>query len=193
MVNRMKKISVLLSLVFVVCLFTGCGTGNSGATTTEPTVETTEEKASDVTISIKKDSVVDAEDFIQGMKDYGAEVNNKEDSDSFFFIFSSIEYKKLLDDKHKECVDKFKEFEDNQEHYIDKVEYDDNFRNLTISVNKALYDSDSAKSDGYIVAATALSYQLYINEAQHTNVKLIYSGTEEVVSTFSLPMNFSIE
>ena len=193
MVNRMKKLSLLLSLIFVVCLFTGCNTENGGETTTEPTVETTEEKASDVTISIKKDTVVDADDFIQGMKDYGAEVNNKEESDSFFFTFSNTEYKKLLDDKHKECVDEFKKIENAQENYIEKVEFDDNFRNLTISVNKDLYDVTDSINGEYGVAAIALSYQLYINEAQHTNVKVVYSGTEDVVSTFSLPMNFSIE
>lgn len=189
----MKKISLLLCLALVVCLFAGCSTESGNDTTNEPAVETTEEKASDITISIKKDSVVDAEDFIQGMKDYGAEVDNKEEADSLFFTFSSSEYKKLLDGKHKECVDKFKEFENNQEHYIDKVEFDDNFRNITMSVNKDLYDADSTKSDDYIVAATALSYQMYINEAQYTNVKVVYTGTEEVVSTFSLPINYNIK
>ena len=188
----MKKISVLLSLVFVVCLFAGCGTGNSGETTTEPTVETTEEKASDVTITIKKDIVVDAEDFVQGMKRYGAEVDNKEDADSFSFAFSGSEYKKLLDDKHKECVDEFKKIENVQENYIEKVEFDDDFRNLTISVNKDLYDVTDSINGEYGVAAIALSYQLYLGEPQHTDVKVVYSGTEEVVSTFSFQMNISI-
>ncbi len=188
----MKKLSVLLCLALVVCLFAGCGTEGDNDTTTEPTVETTEKKAEDVTISIKKDSVVDAEDFIQSMKDYGAEVKNEE-ADSFFFTFSGTEHKKLLDDKHKECVDKFKEFESNEEHYIDKIEFDENFRNLTMSVNKELYDGASSKSDDYVIAATALSYQLYINENQYTNVTVVYTGTEEVASTFSLPVNINIK
>ncbi len=189
----MKKLSLLLCLALVVCLFAGCSTESGNDTTTEPPVETTEGSASDVTISIKKDSIVDTDDFVKTMEGYGADVDNKEDADSISFTFSSDEYKKLLDGKHKECVDKFKEFENNQEHYIDKVEFDENFRNLTMSVNKELYDADTTKSDDYIVAATALSYQLYINEAQYTNVKVVYTGTEEVVSTFSLPINYNIK
>ncbi len=179
-------------------MFSACDASkeNTLTDTTEnqtTTAETTEEKLSDVTISIKKDSVVDSEDFIQGMKAYGAEVSNKEESDSLYFTFSSDEYKKLLDDKHKECVDKFKEFEDDQNNYVEKVEFDENFRNLTISVNKELYDVTDSTVREYAVAATALSYQLYINEAQHTNVKLVYSETKEEVSAFSLPMNFAIQ
>lgn len=200
---KMKKISLLLCVALAFCLLAGCGSesGNE-TTTTEPKVETTEKKDTnskatikndaDVKVTIKKDSVVDAEDFIKGMKAFGADVENKEDADSFIFTFSASEYKKLLDTKHKECINNFKKFEENKAHYVDKIEYDDNFRKLTISVNKELYDA-STKTDDYIIAASALAYQMYINEDNYTNVKIIYSGTEEVVSTFSLPVNYNIK
>lgn len=205
MVSSMKKLSLLLCVALVVCLFAGCGAksdsdaeSGSGAesgnntTTTESTVETTKGKAKDVTISIKKDTVVDADEFIQGMKDFGADVENKEDADSFIFTFTASEYKKLLDTRHKECVKAFKGLEENQDHYVEKIEYDDNFRNLKVIVNKKMYEA-STKADNYVIAACALAYQLYINEKQYTNVSIVYSGTEEVVSTFSLPLNYNIK
>lgn len=200
---KMKKISLLLCVALVFCLLAGCGSesGNE-TTTTETKVEATENKDTgsksttkideDVKVTIKKDSVVDAEDFIKGMEAFGADVENKDGADSFVFTFSASEYKKLLDTKHKECVKNFKKFEENKAHYVEKIEYDDNFRNLTISVNKALYDA-STKTDDYIIAASALAYQMYINEANYTNVKIIYSGTDEVVTTFSLPVNYNIK
>ena len=189
----MKKLSLLLCLGLVVCLFAGCSTESGNDTTTEPTVEATEEKVSDVTISIKKDSVVEVEDFIQDMKSFGAEVKNEEDDDSLFFTFSNEEHKKLLDAKKKECIDNFKGFENDPDNYVEKIEYDDNFRNITISVNKELYDVVDSTVGEYAVAANALAYQLYINENQYTNVSIVYTGSEEVISSFSLPVNINIK
>ena len=120
----MKKISLLLCVALVFCLLAGCGSesGNE-TTTTETKVEATENKDTgsksttkideDVKVAIKKDSVVDAEDFIKGMEAFGADVENKDGADSFVFTFSASEYKKLLDTKHKECVKNFKKFEEN--------------------------------------------------------------------------------
>lgn len=190
----MKKISLLLCLVFVVCLLAGCGTESGGDTTTAgTTAEATEEKVSDVTITIKKESVVEVEDFIQDMKSFGAEVKNEEDNDSLFFTFSSEEHKKLLKAKKKECIDNFKGFENDPNNYVEKIEYDDNFRNITISVNKELYDVVDSTTLEYAVAANALAYQLYINENQYTNVSIVYTGTGDVISTFSLPVNINIK
>lgn len=198
MVSPMKKLSWLLCLIFVVSLLAGCGAESSNDTTrAEPTAEATEEKttekAADVTITIKKDAVVEVDDFIQNMESFGAEVKNEEDDDSLFFTFSSDEYKKLLDAKKKECIDNFKGFENDPDNYVEKIEYDDNFRNITISVNKELYDVVDSTVGEYAVAANALAYQMYINENQHTNVSIVYTGTEDVISTFSLPVNFSVE
>lgn len=193
MVSRMKKISLFLCLALVVCLFASCSTESGNDATTELTVETTEEKASDVTITIKKESVVEVEDFIQDMKSFGAEVKNEEDNDSLFFTFSSDEHKKLLKAKKKECIDNFKGFESDPNNYVEKIEYDDNFRNITISVNKELYDVVDSTVGEYAVAANALAYQLYINENQYTNVSVVYTGTEDVISSFSLPVNINIK
>ena len=87
----------------------------------------------------------------------------------------------------------FKEYEENDEHYVDSVEFDDDFRNLKVYVDKDKYSSTATATSDIIVASAALSYQMFLEDGQKTVVEVVYSGTEEVVSTFSLPMNISIE
>lgn len=196
MVNRMKKLLLFIALVLVVVLFSGCGVQETAPETTGQTTEqaieqTTEEQV--VKISVKKEVLTDAEAFLQGMKEYGAEVQNTDNEDGYIFEFSKAEHKKLLEDKFDETAEKFKEYENNSEHYIDSIEYDDDFRNLTLNVNKALYDNGADSSGNIVVAATALAYQLYLEDGQRTTVKVLYTGTEEVVSQFTLPMNLNVE
>ena len=190
MVSAMKKLSLLLCLVLVVGLLAGCGTESGNDDTTTPA--TTEEKAADVTITVKKETVVEVDEFVKDMESFGAEVKNEENDDSLFFTFSDTEYKKLLDAKKKECLDNFKVVEEDPDNYVEKIEYDDNFRNITISVNKEMYDVIDSMTSEYAVAANALAYQIYINENQYTDVSVVYTGTETVVSSFSLPVNINI-
>lgn len=191
----MKKVSLLISILLIVSLFTSCGTDNAPDTTgtSKPTsVETTAKEESIVQIAIEKSNLADADSFIQSMKDYGAEINDISGADGYLLVFSKSEYEKLLEDKYDETVKKFKEYEDNEEHYVDKVEYDEDFRNLKIYVDKELYDTTANTTSNIVVAAVALSYQLYLEDGQKTNAEIIYSGTEEVIYSFSLPMNLSV-
>lgn len=191
MVNRMKILSFFIALVLVVALFSGCSVQETAPETTVQTTEqTTEEQV--IKISIKKETLADAEGFVQNMKEYGAEVQNTDNEDGYIFEFSQAEHKKLLEDKHNETVEKFRKYEDDPQHYIDSIDYDDNFRNLTLNVNKELYNNGENSTSNMVVAATALAYQLYLEDGQRTNVKVIYTGTEEVISQFSLPMNLSV-
>ena len=190
MVNAMKKLSLLLCIILVVGLLAGCGAESGNDDTTTPA--TTEEKATDVTITVKKETVVEVDEFVKDMESFGAEVKNEENDDSLFFTFSDAEYKKLLDAKKKEGLDNFKGVEEDPDNYVEKIEYDDNFRNITISVNKELYDVIDSNISEYTIAANALAYQIYINENQYTDVSVVYTGTETVVSSFSLPVNINI-
>ena len=191
MVSAMKKLSLLLCIILVVGLLAGCGAESGNDDTTTPA--TTEEKATDVTITVKKETVVEVDEFVKDMESFGAEVKNEENDDSLFFTFSDAEYKKLLDAKKKECLDNFKGVEEDPDNYVEKIEYDDNFRNITISVNKEMYDVIDSMTSEYAVAANALAYQIYINENQYTKVSVVYTGTETVVSSFSLPVNINIK
>lgn len=183
----MKRISLILSLVLLISLLSACGTKDNSADDTDVANSTT--LAQDVELEISKDTLADADEFLNNMESYGADVKDNADGNSYIFTFSVEEHKKLLDEKYAEVTKAFKDFEADENHYIDAVEYDEDFRNLVFNVNKDLYDSDKDATNNILIAAKALSYQMYLGTGQKTNVKVVYSGTEEVVSEFSLPMN----
>ena len=183
----MKRIALILSLVFVVSLLSACGTQDNNIESTQATNETTQQQV--VEVEITKDTLADAEEFLKNMKEYGAEVEENSDSNSYVLIFSGEEHKKLLDDKYAETIKAFKEYENDENHYIDAIEYDEDFRNLVLNVNKDLYNANTDATNNILIGAKALSYQMYLGTGQKTNVEVVYSGTEEVISTFTLPMN----
>ena len=188
MVSKMKKIALILSLILLISLLSACGTEDELPADTTVTNSTTQ--AQNVEIEISKDTLAEAEEFLKNMESYGAEVKDEADSNSYILTFSAEEHQKLLDDKYAETIKAFKEFENDQNNYVEKVEFDNNFRNITISVNRELYDVISSEVREYAVGAKALAYQLYANEEQHTNIKIVYSETEELVGEFEMPINF---
>ena len=171
-----------------IALISACGTEDELPADTTVTNSTTQ--AQNVEIEISKDTLAEAEEFLKNMESYGAEVKDEADSNSYILTFSAEEHQKLLDDKYAETIKAFKEFENDQNNYVEKVEFDNNFRNITISVNRELYDVISSEVREYAVGAKALAYQLYANEEQHTNIKIVYSETEELVGEFEMPINF---
>ena len=187
----MRKTALILALILVVSMCAACGNEADSIETTQTTVETTEENV--VRISVSKDSLTDAEGFIKRMEKYGAEVSDLSDDKGYLFVFSESEHKKLLEDKRSETINKFKEYEDDESHYIDRIEYDDDFRNMTFYVDRVLYDTNSNTTSCIVVAASALSYQLYLEDGQKTTVQVVYSDNEEVINSFTLPMNLNVE
>ena len=192
----MKKVALIIALALVVSLFTACGVADTPDATEKSdstTVETTKKDEDIVRIAVEKSLLADADTFVQNMKDYGAEVNDYSEIDGYLLVFSKSEHEKLLKDKYTEAVNKLKEYEDNAEHYIDTIEYDEDFRNMTFYVDRELYDSTGSTTGNIVVASSALSYQIYLEDGQKTNVKVVYSDNEEEVTSFFLPMNLSIE
>ena len=192
----MRVISVLLVLILSLTLFSACNTKteNSNENTTEnqtSSVETTSGEDA-VRIGVDKKNLADPESFIDNMKKYGAEVRDLTDAGGYLLLFSDEEHKKLLDDKKADVLKKFKDYEENQEHYVESIEYDEDFRNMKVYVNKDLYSKTGTTTGNVIVASAVLSYQMFLESGQKTNVEVIYDGTEEVVSKFTLPMNLNI-
>lgn len=192
----MRVISVLLVLILSLTLFSACNTKteNSNENTTEnqtSSVETTSGEDA-VRIGVDKKNLADPESFIDNMKKYGAEVRDLTDAGGYLLLFSDEEHKKLLDDKKADVLKKFKDYEENQEHYVESIEYDEDFRNMKVYVNKELYSKTGTTTGNVIVASAVLSYQMFLESGQKTNVEVIYDGTEEVVSKFTLPMNLNI-
>ncbi len=185
---KMKKISLLLVIIMVVAIFSSCQGNNLQPSKDDS--QTTESSLPDVKIAIDSASISDPETFISDMEKYGAEVQDMTAAGGgYIFVFSAEEHKKLLADKQASIVEKFKSYESDEESYVEKIEYTDNFRDLVIYVNRDLYDSTSATFVNYSIGANALVYQLYLGEGQHTFVKIIYSDNEETAETFNLPMN----
>ena len=192
----MRVLSVLLVLILSLTLFSACNTKteNSNENTTEnqtSSVETTSGEDA-VRIGVDKKNLADPESFIDNMKNYGAEVRDLTDAGGYLLLFSEEEHKKLLDDKKADVLKKFKGYEENQEHYVESIEYDEDFRNMKVYVNKELYSKTGTTTGNVIVASAVLSYQMFLESGQKTNVEVIYDGTEEVVSKFTLPMNLNI-
>lgn len=196
MVKQMRVLSVLLVLILSLTLFSSCDTK-----TEKPNENTTENQTSSVEttsgeeavrIGVDKKNLADPESFIDNMKNYGAEVKDLTDAGGYLLLFSEEEHKKLLDDKKADVLKKFKDYEENQEHYVESIEYDEDFRNMKVYVDKELYSTTGTTTGNVIVASAVLSYQMFLESGQKTNVEVIYTGTEEVVSKFTLPMNLNI-
>ena len=174
-------------MILVASALSACGVQNNSSESTKANNETTQ--LQDVKIEVTKDTLSDADEFLKNMENYGAEVEESDDDNSYVLIFSGEEHQKLLDDKRKELVEAFEGYEKDENHYIDSIEYDDEFRNLVFNVNKDLYNASTDSTNNMLIAAKVLAYQLYLGKEQKTNVEVVYSGTDEVISTFSLPMN----
>ncbi len=186
----MKKLFSLVCVALALLLLAACGTEpveESPVTTTEATTV-----AESVKIKVAKSTLEEPENFKDDMEKYGAEVAVSSEDNSFEFTFSATDYAKLLKDKSADAVSAFKQFEDDEAKYIEKVEYDENFRNLKIYVDKEKYDSDSSKSLEFAVAANALAYQVYLEDGQKTFVKVYYTGTDTEVLSFTLPMAMNL-
>ena len=182
----MKKISLLLSLVLIASLFSACGSGDNTSADTTVTDETSQEQL--VEIKVAKDSLADVDEFLGNMKSYGAEAKDSADGNSYVLTFTGEEHKKLLDDKRAEITKAFKGYEEDENHYIDSIEYDEDFRNLVFNVNKDLYNASTDETNNILIAAKVLIYQMYLGVEQKADVKVVYTGTEEEVKTFTLPI-----
>ena len=191
----MKKILLLLSLLVCVALLSSCG-GSAGSdiTSDEATDNVaTEATNENVVIEIDKAALADAEAFTDDLKAYGADVTDSEDGGLLLCEFTKGEYAIFIQEKHEETVKSFEDLEANTESYVEKVEYDDDFRNLKIYVNKEAYDKKASASslgntfNDYAIAAKAIVYQMYLTDGQHTITEIYYTDTEEPISRFSLP------
>lgn len=178
-----------------VTLLSACGGKGDTDTTSDDAVDnaTTEAINENVVIEIDKAALADVEAFSDDLKAYGADVTDSENGGLLLCEFTKDEYAIFIQEKHEETVKAFEDLEANTESYVEKVEYDDDFRNLKIYVNKESYDKKASASslgntfNDYAIAAKAIVYQMYLTDGQHTITEIYYTGTEEPISRFSLP------
>lgn len=192
--SDMKKFLMIVFAFAMVLTFASCGTGNSqGITQAQSTTKAETTQPKNVELTVGKAVLAKPEEFLQSMEAYGAEIEENDESQDYVLVFSEDEYKKLIQDKHDETVEKFRSFEEDADSCIDTIEYTENFRELKICVDKEKYENNDGANDSISVAAAALSYQLYLNEEQKTAVNVVCSGTEEVVASYTLPVSLSAE
>ncbi|MBO5290728.1 MAG: hypothetical protein J6B35_03990, partial [Clostridia bacterium] len=184
----MKKLSLILCLFAFVVLLSSCG--SNGENSTESTTDniTTEAKSENVIIEIEKSGLADIDSFSDDLKAYGAEITDSEDGGKLVCEFTKSEYNILIQDKREATVKAFEDLENDAESYVEKVEYDDDFRNLKIYVNKEAYDSKASASsfgntfNDYAIAAKAVAYQTYLKDGQSTITEIYYTDGEEPIS-----------
>lgn len=185
----MKKIALLLALVLVVCSLCACG-GN----TEEPTETTAPETTNDeVVIRIKKELIVDAGKFSTDMQTYEG-VSVSVTDELIILTMNSSSYDKLVEAKHAEAVKAYDALKTQEGSFVENIVYDDNFRDVKVYVNREKYDSASHNSMEYVTyAANALVYQMYLPNGQQCTVQMLYSDTEEVIGTTTLPNQIEIK
>ena len=187
---KMKRFFLVFALIVFVLAFCSCGGNADKSGKAETTAQETTEQEKIVEISFKKETLTDEEDFISEMEGYGAEIIDKSEEKMLLLKFEEDEHKTLLKDKYDSTVKAFKEIEEDEAQYIEKIEYDEDFRNMKFFVDREGYDAASSNVNEYVVAANALAYQSFLPEGQDSYVEVIYSDNNETAVTFSMPLKF---
>lgn len=185
----MKKLALLLALLVVVCSLCACG-----GSTEEPTETTAPETTTDeVVIRIRKDLIVDTDEFKTDMQKYEG-VSVSETDELILLTMNSASYDKLVEAKHEEAVKAYDALKTQEGSFVDNIVYDENFRDVKVYVNREKYDAVSHNSMEYVTyAANALVYQMYLPNGQQCKVQMIYADTEEVIGTTTLPNQVEIK
>lgn len=185
----MKKLALFLALLVVVCSLCACG-----GSTEEPTETTAPETTTDeVVIRIRKDLIVDTDEFKTDMQKYEG-VSVSETDELILLTMNSASYDKLVEAKHEEAVKAYDALKTQEGSFVDNIVYDENFRDVKVYVNREKYDAVSHNSMEYVTyAANALVYQMYLPNGQQCKVQMIYADTEEVIGTTTLPNQVEIK
>lgn len=185
----MKKLALFFALLVVVCSLCACG-----GSTEEPTETTAPETTTDeVVIRIRKDLIVDTDEFKTDMQKYEG-VSVSETDELILLTMNSASYDKLVEAKHEEAVKAYDALKTQEGSFVDNIVYDENFRDVKVYVNREKYDAVSHNSMEYVTyAANALVYQMYLPNGQQCKVQMIYADTEEVIGTTTLPNQVEIK
>ena len=158
------------------------------------------EKAKIVNIDIDKKELesntvfgyqFDEELFLKEMQEYGAKVNQSADGESYNLVFSESQYNNLLKDKYNQIATIYSGYEYlDTYHVIREVEFDEDFRNLKIYIDKEMWEVMAYDcTEG--VASQAYSYQMFLKDGIGVNVEVINFKTNKTCNTYPLPREHS--
>lgn len=128
--------------------------------------------------------------FLKEMQEYGARVNQSEDGENYNLVFSEAQYYNLLNDKYNQIASiySYYEYADTYQ-VIRKVEFDEDFRNLKIYIDKELWEVMAYDcTEG--VASQAYSYQMFLEDGIGVNVEVINNKTNNVYNSYTLPYDY---
>lgn len=180
----MKRIFSLMLAVVLILTFCACGENNGDKNAPKDEVTENTEKV-EITVSVF--DLEDKEAFISEMNNYGADVS--EENGNITLAFSKTNYDLLLLEKKNEVIKVFEDTEKDENSYIEKIEYDEELKNLEFYVDREAYNSNSSDITQYTVSAQAMVYQMYLGDEMKTNVKIIYSDINEEAYSFTVPVN----
>ena len=152
----------------------------------------TDEKESSEVVNIDIDKNLfgfyyDEASFFKEMEEYGARVNQFADSEKYHVIFSEGQYNNLLKDKYNKVASVYDSFKYSDTYTVIRdVEFDKDFRNLKIYIDKVLYEVTSAEPIHDLVYR-AYSYQMFLDDGIDVNVEVIDQKTNKVYSSFTYP------
>ncbi len=185
----MKKIALLLSIAVLICTLCSCG-----GTKTEPTTETTAESTTndEVAVHIRKDLLVDEASFVSEIQQFeGITVNSTDEK--IILVMNSAAYDNLVAAKNNEAVESYNDILSEEGTYVEKFDYDENFRHVKVYVNRQGFDAIGNQNMEYIkFAGIAMAYQMYLPNGQRTTIELIYSDNEEVIGISNFPNNVEL-
>lgn len=185
----MKKLSLLLAILMLVACLCACENSKEEPTTTTTAPETTTDE---VVIRVKKTLLVDVDDFIDGLSKYeGITVTTTDEL--VLLTMTGKSYASFIEQKHSEAVQSYNEILAKEDTYVEKFDYDENFRDVKVYVNRSRYDAASHDSYEFVdYVSIALAYQMYLPNGQQTKITILYSDNEEVISTDVLPITVDV-
>lgn len=180
----MKRIFPLLLAVVLILSFCACGENNGDKNAPKDEITESAEK---VEITVSAFDLEDKDAFVSEMENYGAEVS--EENGNITLAFSKPDYDTLLSEKKAAVIEVFEATEKDENSYIEKIEYDEELKNLKFYVDREAYKSNSSDITQYTVSAQAMVYQMYLGDELKTNVTIIYSDTNEEAYSFTVPVS----
>ena len=127
-------------------------------------------------------------EFFKDMNQYEVKINPKSGELGYSLVFTESQYHKLITNKYNQVASIYNSFEQDNEHSIfKKVEFDKDFRNLKIYIDKELYEVTSfVQMPGVI--RNAYAYQMFLDEGGiGVNAEIIDYKTNKVLETYEYP------
>lgn len=185
----MKKILSVLCAVSLLLAFCSCGKDDGSGADKEISTRQTTVEAENVVISVNRDLVADETEFLTALSEIDG-ITSTADENFYTLTMSQEAYKELLRVKSTEAIAEFDKLSQS-EGYIEDITYTADFRDIVVYVNREKFDDANVSAQQLqliTIGAYAMSYQMFLTEGQKTTVSAVYSGTEDVALTVSLPI-----